>query len=250
MPAARIATVVTPLILSSLLATGANAATTTYELTGFFSSPGTLDASFAGSVGQPFTLPASFVLSFDVDDSVAGNSSIFFPSTSFPGAASNLSLLIDASPFPIIFWTSPSAEVRQVFAEAPSPQRWIWSSYQGTFSDGLTATGTSSGEPVELSGTSVEIDLVDVARVLYATELASTSLITLDPTKISFGEISLFWSGENDDGDFADFNITGSIQSISPVTAVPAPAAGWLLGTALLGLTARRRWFAGIDRRG
>ncbi|MEZ5566222.1 MAG: hypothetical protein R3F24_12280 [Gammaproteobacteria bacterium] len=65
------------LLLGSLLVTGANAAVTSYELTGSFNNPGTLDASFAGTVEQPFIFPASFVLNFDVDDSVAGVANIF-----------------------------------------------------------------------------------------------------------------------------------------------------------------------------
>lgn len=240
----RISTVINTLILSSLLVTGANAAVTSYELTGFFNSPGTLIADFDGSVEQPFAYPTSFVLNFDVDDSVSGNSSIFFPATSFAGAASNISLLVNGNPFPMIFWTSPSADVRQVFADAPSPERWTWSSGDGTFSSSLTVTGTSSGEPLELFGTGVDIDLVDLEREIYGTELASTSLITLDPATFNYGELFIFWSGENDAGDFADFNITGSIATISVVTAVPLPAGVWLLGSGLLGLTgfaARRR---------
>lgn len=240
----RITTSVPALALGTMLATGAQAAVSSYELTGTFSSPGTLDANFAGTVGQPFTYPASFTLNFDVDDSVSGNSDIFFPATSFPGAASNISLLVDGNPFPMIFWTSASADVRQVFADAPSPQRWTWSSGEGSFSSSLTATGTSTGEPLELFGTGVDIDLVDLEREIYGTELASTSLITLDPARFNYGEIFIFWSGENDAGDFADFNITGNVETISVVTAVPAPAGIWLLGSALLGLAsaARRRY--------
>lgn len=226
----------TPVIFGGLFATTATAAVTSYELSGFFGEPGTFDASFSGSVMEPFALPTGFLLSFDVDDSVSGNSSIFFPATSFPGAASNLSLVVDGNPFPTIFWTSPSAEVRQVFAGAPSPQRWTWSSNQGTFYGSLTATGTSDGEPLELVGTGVDIDLIDLEREIYGTELASTSLITLDPVAFNFGDIFLFWSGSNDAGDFADFNIRGTVTTISAVTAVPAPAAVWLLGTALVGV--------------
>ncbi|MCL4790718.1 MAG: VPLPA-CTERM sorting domain-containing protein [Gammaproteobacteria bacterium] len=239
----RIATTGAALALGAMLATGAQAAVTSYELTGTFSSPGTLDANFDGSVGQPFAYPTWFSLIFEVDDSVSGSSDIFFPATNFAGAASNLSLLVDGNPFPMIFWTSASADVRQVYADAPWPQRWTWSSSEGTFSSSLTATGTSTGEPLELFGTGVDIDLVDPEGEIYATELASTSLITLDPARFNYGEISIFWSGQNDAEDFADFSVTGNIETISVITAVPAPAGIWLLGTALLGLAgaARRR---------
>lgn len=241
----RFSTTITPLILGSLLVTGANAAVTSYELTGSFNSPGTLIADFDGSVEQPFAYPTSFSLNFDVDDSVSGNSSIFFPATSFPGAASNISLLVDGNPFPMIYWTSPSAEVRQVFADESYPQRWTWSSGDGTFfSSSLAVTGTSTGEPLELFANGVDIDLVDLEREIYGTELASTSLITLDPARFNYGELFIFWSGENDAGDYADFNITGSIESISTVAVVPLPAGMWLLGSGLLALTgfaARRK---------
>ncbi|MEZ5566223.1 MAG: VPLPA-CTERM sorting domain-containing protein [Gammaproteobacteria bacterium] len=150
----------------------------------------------------------------------------------------NLSLTVEGIPY----WESTSADARQIFGDSSVPQRWGWDT-DGTFFNNLTATIDSTATPLILSGSAVELDLVDLSRAIYGSELASNSLITLGADKFSYGEIFIFWSGENDAGDYADFNIAGSISTISTGTTVPVPAAAWLLGSALglMGVAARRR---------
>ncbi|MEM9419339.1 MAG: PEP-CTERM sorting domain-containing protein [Planctomycetota bacterium] len=236
-----------------LAPTNAQAMSISYELTGTFDSlpevsgfddnqGEDLDTTDWGLLPQLFG--ASFTLTFDVDEatprtSVSGGGSASF--NNFDSAASNISLEVGGTPFA----SAASGDVRQVIAS----QSHTWSLD--------SSEATLAGPPLELfdffnsgfTGFTVEqpllsLALIDSDETAYGSgadeliRLSEAEFLGDPPVGFITDSLTLFLSTPGDDGVFIDYNITGTISSI---TVVPEPSSLALLGLSGLMFARRRR---------
>lgn len=236
-----------------LVPTSADAAVTSYQLTGVFDSAPEVYA-YDNNLGQdldttewgltPQLFGQQFTLTFDVDEATPLTSitGVFTSFYNFDGAASNVSLVVGGIPFA----SAASGDVRQVVASAS--HTWSLDSTEATL----------AGPPLELfdyangfpPGFMVErpflsLGLFDSDQNAYGPG-APDALITLSeavflgdaPIGFITDSLTLFLSGPEDAEVSIDYSLTGAISSIS---VVPEPSSLALLGLGGIVFARRRR---------
>ena len=223
-----------------------------YEMSGYFSTPGTLyleDAysgdpvSDAALLSDPFDYMFSFTLSFDLDPHVSGNIPAFSPSAFFYDAVSNMSMSVDGSPY----WSSGDTTYvaqTEVLYDPTEPDHWSWSNFGGTFTDPdeLTVIDQFGSQLATMVPAGVGISLSDATRTLYDGQ-SLTDMLVFDGSEFTDMRMTLGWEvpelydtwGDPINDYYGYYELTGTIESVY-VTAVPVPAAAWLFGSGLLAL--------------
>ena len=223
-----------------------------YEMSGYFITPGTLELEdyYSGEIitdaellDDPFNYMFTFNLSFDLEPHVSGYVPIFSPSAIFDDAVSNMSMSVDGNPY----WSSngPSYVAQTTMLYDPAePDHWSWSNSNGTFTtpDELTVIDQFGFELATMTPDSVGISLDDATRTLYDGQSLSDLLI-FDGSEFTDMQLFLNWEipelydtyGDPINEYYGFYELIGTITDVQ-VSTVPVPAAVWLFGSGMLAL--------------
>ena len=223
-----------------------------YEMSGYFITPGTLELEDAYSgdpvtdaalLSDPFDYMLSFSLSFDIDPHVSGDIPVFSPSAFFYDAVSNMSMSVDGNPY----WSSGDTTYvaqTEVLYDPTEPDHWSWYDFGGTFTnpDELTVIDQFGIELATMVPAGVGISLSDATRTLYDGQ-SLTDMLIFDGSEFTDMRLILDWEipelydpyGDPINDYYGFYELEGTIDSVR-VTAVPVPAAAWLFGSGLLAL--------------
>ena len=223
-----------------------------YEMSGYFGTPGTLELEDAYSgdpvtdaelLFDPFDYMFSFNLSFDLDPHVSGYVPIFSPSAFFDDAVSNMSLNVDGNPYWSADGTTYVAQTSPIYDQT-APEIWSWSDFGSTFTnpDELTVIDQFGFELTTLVPDGVGIHLADATRTLYDGQ-SLTDMLIFDGSEFTDMLMILSWEvpelydpwGDPINDYYGYYELEGTIENVR-VSAVPVPAAAWLFGSGLLAL--------------
>lgn len=203
---------------------------------------------------QPFGFPATFSLSFTLDESVDGRVPLFSQTAFFDGAISNLSLDING-----INVFSSATEVATV-GQFPGDfqglfdSRWGWSFFPDMGSIALPDISVTDNVTFEPLGTGsaqgFSFNLFDSTDQIFSGNGSSIlDLISPDINDFDGTSLQLFWFNDFDEEpEFGEeppeinYTAFASIDTLTNLTAVPLPGGIWLLLSALSGffVVARR----------
>ncbi len=226
------AAVASLLLLGTLLAAGAHAATASYEVTGsvlFFDAP----EPYIMNDPEPVSGGETFMLTFDVDDALpltGGNGTTV---SSYDAAVTNISLTIDTG-------DTFDASVEGVLAaDNGSNHQWSFFAFESepgastTLPTVLSAYNFDTDTDEDFGLTSLNLVLLDLTSSVYGS--SPPELVLPDPLDFGSQNLSISWVS------FTTGAEIGIVFTINDVTVIPEPGTALLLMLGLGGLASRRR---------